>query len=98
MKEEVREALNLIKTHMVDPTWVMNHYDEERAQEAHEFNEAIAIIERALTDTTLEIVKRKLQQAKEEMLTRTAFSERRRWSVVLQSVLEDIITEAEGKK
>ena len=48
MKDELKQAIEMIQTHCYDPTWIYQHYDEQHADEANRFNQAVEIIETAL--------------------------------------------------
>ena len=85
MKEEVRIAIETLK--MIQPN---DLYIRQQ------MNKAIAIIERALTETTLEIVKRKREEYRKLIHEANAFD--RNWFPRLIDTLDQIIAEVEGKR
>jgi hypothetical protein len=89
MKQEVRNAIQRLKNRA--DIWAEDHcvFSEVLNNEMQSNTEAVATIERALTDTTLEIVKRYRDMGTEDEIIMSNET----WDL-----LNKIIAEAEGGK
>ena len=99
MKEEVRKAIQTLKdraNRLAFDTDTFGLYTSDMM--IAENSQAVATIERALTDTTLEIVKRKLAETLEKIKIERAIFDETVGNGLIYGVLVQIITEAESTK
>ena len=105
MKEEVRKAIGQLREFMSECDGDIKKQPEKLIANItlgnyhkwhYTIEESIATIERALTDTTLEIVKRKREKYRKSIHLANGFD--RNWIPRLIDTLEEIITESESTK